>query len=212
MHISVFTLPLDHILAIFVLNSLSLNAFVINKWFLRVTKEMSLAKNIVLHIKYKHSITVCQIKTDRVDPTEMTRGRVDSRAEMETGRVNPLPKGRTTNGRRMPVYTISSSMGISLISSNLISSHLISVPLPWRSSGHHSWRCNNTVPSFPVFRCPQRISKPHSRPFLGVTFPSLLLSSSPSCSFHCLLQNCLRHAKGSWDVAIPSEFPFLYHG
>ena len=27
-----------------------------------------------------------------------------------------------------------------------------------------------------------------------------------------LLQNCLRHARGSWDVAIPSEFPFLYHG
>ena len=43
-------------------------------------------------------------------------------------------------------------------------------------------------------------------------FPSLLLSSSPSCSFHCPLQNCLRHARGSWDVAIPSEFPFLHDG
>ena len=64
-----------------------------------------------------------------------------------------------------------------------ISSHLISVPKPWRSSGHHRWRCNNTFPSFPVFRCPQGISKPHSRPFLDVIFPSLLLSSSPSCSF-----------------------------
>ena len=32
----------------------------------------------------------------------------------------------------------------------------------------------------------------------------LPLSSSPSCSFHCPLQNCLRHARGSWDVAIPS--------
>ena len=46
------------------------------------------------------------------------------------------------------------------------------------------------------------ISKPHSHPFLDVIFPSLLLSSSPSCSFHCPLQNCLRHAQGS-------EFPFF---
>ena len=43
-------------------------------------------------------------------------------------------------------------------------------------------------------------------------FPSLLLPPSPYWSFHCLLQNCLRHARGSWVVAIPSEFPFLYHG
>ena len=47
------------------------------------------------------------------------------------------------------------------------------------------------------FRCPQGISKPHSCSFLDVIFPSLLLSSSPSCSFHCPLQNCLRHARGS---------------
>ena len=65
---------------------------------------------------------------------------------------------------------------------------------------------------FPVFRCPQGISKPHSNPFLDVIFPSLLLSSSPSCSFHCPLQNCLRHVRGSWDLAIPSEFPPFYHG
>ena len=51
--------------------------------------------------------------------------------------------------------------------------------------------------SFPVFRCLQGISKPHSRQFLDVIFPSLLLSSSPSCCFHCPMQNCLRHAKGS---------------
>ena len=44
---------------------------------------------------------------------------------------------------------------------------------------------------------------------LQTPFPSHLLSSSPSCSFHCPLQNCLRHARGSWDVAIPSEFPFF---
>ena len=28
---------------------------------------------------------------------------------------------------------------------------------------------------------------------------------------HCSLQNCLRHTRGSRDVAIPSEFPFLQH-
>ena len=80
---------------------------------------------------------------------------------------------------------------------------------------HHRWRGNNTFSPFPVFRCPQKISKPrttdgvatihfhlslssdavkkiskpHSCPFFDVVFPSLLLSSSPSCSFHCLLQN-----------------------
>ena len=51
--------------------------------------------------------------------------------------------------------------------------------------------------STPVFRCPKGISKPHYRPFLDVISPSLLLSSSPSCSFHCPLQNCLRHSRGS---------------
>ena len=82
-----------------------------------------------------------------------------------------------------------------------------------RSSGYHRWRCNNTSPPFPVFRCPQGISKLHSRrPFLDFIFQPLLLSSSPSCSIHCFLQNCLHHARKSWDVAIPSEFPFLYHG
>ena len=52
----------------------------------------------------------------------------------------------------------------------------------------------------------------HHCPFRDVFFPSLLLSFSPFCSFYCSLQNCLRHAKVSWEVAIPSDFPFLYHG
>ena len=46
--------------------------------------------------------------------------------------------------------------------------------------------------------------QPHSRPFLDVIIPSFLLSSSDSCSLHCLRQKWLRHARGSWDVAIPS--------
>ena len=49
--------------------------------------------NIFLHVKYKHSITVCQIKTGRVDPAEMSQGRVDSSwAKMQIGRVDRLPK------------------------------------------------------------------------------------------------------------------------
>ena len=58
-----------------------------------------------------------------------------------------------------------------------------------------------TFPTFPVFHCPQGISKLYSCPFLDVTFPSLHLASSPSCSFHCPLQNCFRHARGFWDAA-----------
>ena len=43
-------------------------------------------------IRYKYDITFYQIKKKgRVDPAEMTRGRVDSGAEMETGRVDPPP-------------------------------------------------------------------------------------------------------------------------
>ena len=38
----------------------------------------------------------------------------------------------------------------------------------------------------------QGISKLHYCPFLDVIFPSLLLSLSPSCSFHCPLQNVPR--------------------
>ena len=78
---------------------------------------------------------------------------------------------------------------------NFISSHLS--PLTLRSPGHHRWRCNNTFPPFPVLRCPQGGSKLPSCPFLDVIFPSLLLPTSPSCSFHCPLQNCLCHARGS---------------
>ena len=48
-------------------------------------------------------------------------------------------------------------------------------------------------------------------PVLSLMLSShLLFCSSPSCFFHCPLKNCLRHARWSWDVAIPSEF--LYHG
>ena len=79
------------------------------------------------------------------------------------------------------------------------SSHLISVPYLGGRRGtiDDVATIPFQFPPFPVFRCTQGISKPHSHPFLDVIFPSLLLSSSPSCSFHCPLQNCLRHARGS---------------
>ena len=94
------------------------------------------------------------------------------------------------------------------------SHHLI--PSPSRNLGGHRGTTDDvaTIPFHPSLSSAalREFPNPRSRPFLDVIFPSLLLSSSPSCSFHCPLQNCLRHAKRSWDVAIPSEFPFLYHG
>ena len=74
------------------------------------------------------------------------------------------------------------------------------------ASWNHRWRCNNTFPYLPL-----PLGNLQT-PFLDVIFPSLLLSSFPSCSFHCPLQNCLRHARRAWDMAIPSEFLFLCHG
>ena len=41
---------------------------------------------------------------------------------------------------------------------------------------------------------------------------SFLLPFSPSCSLHCSHQNCLRYARGFWDVVIPYEFPHPHHG
>ena len=43
---------------------------------------------------------------------------------------------------------------------------------------------SSTFPWLLVFCCPQAISKLHFCPFFDVIFPSLLLSSYPSCSFH----------------------------
>ena len=50
-------------------------------------------------------------------------------------------------------------------------------------------------------------------PFQSISWCYLPISSSVFLSFlilHCPLQSRLRHARGSWDVAIPSECPFLY--
>ena len=68
----------------------------------------------------------------------------------------------------------------------------------WQSSWHYRWRCNGAFPfHLSMSACPQGICKRHACSFFDVIFPSLLLSSSHSCSFHCTLQNCLRHARGS---------------
>ena len=93
----------------------------------------------------------------------------------------------------------------------LISSHLLLDPAPWRSTGHHRWRCNNSEWVFPPFRL-LLPSESHQTPFLILSshfffcFPLLFVP------FFCPLQNSLRHARRSWDVAIPSEFPFLNYG
>ena len=99
------------------------------------------------------------------------------------------------------LYTVLGQIGLSkqCCLSSLSSLQSLNLGTRWGTR----WRCKNTFPPFPVFRCPQGISKLHSCPFLDVIFPSLL-SSSLYCSFHCPLQNCLRHATGSWDVAILS--------
>ena len=57
---------------------------------------------------------------------------------------------------------------------------------------------------FPCLRQSRMNHQTPSCPFLDVIFPSLLLSSSSSCSFPCPMQNCLCHARGFWEVAIPS--------
>ena len=75
----------------------------------------------------------------------------------------------------------------------LISSYLS--PLTLEVVGAPQMMLQQYLSILPCLPLPSGISKPHSRLFLDVTFPSLLLSSSPSLSFHCPLQNGLRHAK-----------------
>ena len=78
------------------------------------------------------------------------------------------------------------------------SSHLS--PLTWEVVGAPQMTLQQYLSTFPCLLLP---SGNLQTPFLHVIFP-FLLSSSPSCSFHCPLQNCLHHARGSWDVAILS--------
>ena len=52
-----------------------------------------------------------------------------------------------------------------------------------RSSGHHRWICNNSIPSWPVFSCLSWAGKVHSCPLFDIVFPSLLPSASFSFSF-----------------------------
>ena len=61
---------------------------------------------------------------------------------------------------------------------HFISSHLTKVVLPWRLSGHHSWRCNNIFPASIVLHCPQVIYKPHSCLSSNIFF-CLALSTVP---------------------------------
>ena len=45
--------------------------------------------NIFLHIKYKHNITICQIKTGFVDPAELTHGPRWKQAELTSFHFTP---------------------------------------------------------------------------------------------------------------------------
>ena len=85
-----------------------------------------------------------------------------------------------------------------LLSSHFITSHLSSQSL--NLGGHRGTTDDVAIISFHPFLSSAALRespKLRSHPFLDVIFPSLLLSSSPSCSFHSPLQNCLRHARGS---------------
>ena len=64
---------------------------------------------------------------------------------------------------------------------------------------------------FPVFCCPQGISKPHSRPFLDVIFPSLLLSIEYTIGFE-KKRNSLPFFHGIWkqDIFTFEIFVTLY--
>ena len=87
-------------------------------------------------------------------------------------------------------------------------SHLITLQY-LNPDGHHGITVD--VATKPFHISPQGISKPYFCPFLMLS-SRILLSSSPSCSFLCTLQNCLCHARGSCGMAIPSECQFIHHG
>ena len=56
------------------------------------------------------------------------------------------------------------------------SSHLITiVPKPWRSSGHHIWRCNNTFPCLPP-PCGNPKTKYQEQKMLEQTFSTLVVT------------------------------------
>ena len=86
-----------------------------------------------------------------------------------------------------------------------ISSHLS--PLTSAVMGATQMTLQKYLSTFPCFRLP---SGNLQIPLLSISWCYLPISSSVFLSFllfSMTLQNCLRH-----DVAIPFEFPFLYHG
>ena len=90
-------------------------------------------------------------------------------------------------------------------SSNLISvpKYLTVVTAPHMTLQQYSY-------TFPCLPLPSVNLQTPLQSIFYVIFLSLFLSSSPSCSFQCVMQNCLRHARGSGDVAIPSKFLFCF--
>ena len=120
---------------------------------------------------------------------------------------------------------------------DLISSHLSLSPLTLTVVEAPYMVLQQYLSTFPCLLLPSgRVSKCDSYSFIDIVFPPLLLPLSPSCSFQTssplkplgrlkqnfmwsllmtekrLLQNWICRASGSWDIALPSEFPFLHHG
>ena len=89
---------------------------------------------------------------------------------------------------------------------SLHSSRYFSVTFP--VEGHLSWLHDSLLSLCPVFNC---FSKTRAYPCFNVVFPSLILSSTPSCSIGCTLKNCLCKAGWAGGMAISSQFPFLYY-
>ena len=77
------------------------------------------------------------------------------------------------------------------LSYHLISSHFISV-------GRRGTTNDVKTISFHLSLCSAALME--SLNLIHVHFSSSLLSFSPPCSFHCSLQNCRRHARGSWEA------------
>ena len=146
--------------------------------------ELMLKKFLCIQNQEKHIVLVKQYKTKILILVFYLKLSLDA--------SKPLPKGQN----------LTLTGAIVKFSSHLISSQSLNL-------GGRRGTADDVAtippPHFPDFRCSQGIYKPYSHPFLDVIVPSRLLSSFPSCSFHCPLQICLRHARGF-------EFPFLYHG
>ena len=91
-----------------------------------------------------------------------------------------------------------------------ISSHLS--PLTLEVVGAPQMTLQQYISILPCLPLPSGNLQTPFPPFLDVIFPSLLLSSSPSCSFHCPLQNsspCQRILRCGHTIWVSVSLPWL---